>query len=379
MNKPSIISHSRHNTFEECPRKYQEEYLLGNRAERTQSDALIIGDFCHKSIEDYRTDDTVPSPLSRLTPRWDEWLNQFGLRGFEPKLSQVYQDQANLLWRASADCTDKSIWIRNKDGSVPKSLGMNKQYQGELEKLGIAERLTELDEAFHNHAGAGFLPVSVTNCYSETFEILKKFREHPEIASVDAIEFPISHRVFENGQYVKTIHEVWLPNGELFNGYIDEVATLIPALGGGRALGDHKSSAGDPPSVFEVQHHTQLNKYVVAYETLTKSLGVPEIVTHVYINHLRSGTLVLAEVDHDYAQFVWDRQHEVNAEIALAKKANLFRRRDPMGYNSPCLKVNKKTGEVSAMCGHLAACWPLLYAKATAAPELKDGFGSINV
>lgn len=356
---PPIWSHSRMNVFEECPRKYQEEYVLRNRADRTQSNSLIIGDRCHKCIEDYRTNELLNSPSDALFPRWQEYLKQFNLEDMLVGLSDVYEDLKHILWRATAECTDPSLMIRNKDKSIPKNLGMNSSYKAAIEQLGIDRRMEDLDIQFKDTAGPSFVSVSITQCYSETYEILAKFVDHQIIQSVDYIEFPFSHRVFVDGAFDHIVHEVRLPNGELFNGYIDEVVTLIPSVGG-RAIIDHKSSA-HPPTLDDVTFHQQLNKYANFYEKLTAQNGNPEIVTHIGINFLRTGELFLVPVNREFMLDVFNRQAEVIDAIKATETTNAWNRRDPLGYNSPCLSKNKE-GVITKMCGHLKKCWPLVHA-----------------
>lgn len=373
---PVITSHSRLGCFETCPQLYYREYILKDRAKRTQADHFIIGDRCHKSIEDYATDAKWNHPQDAMVFRVEEYLKAHNSLDLLGELERHSESMKYLLWRASEEC-QTSERIRNKDKSVPKNPYMNKAFQGEMEKLGLTEAYAQIDKTFRDRQDDSYATVSISNVYSECWDIIPKWTMPEPLEMFEAIEFPISERIFKDGVYQGMVHPVQLADGTYYNGFIDVVGRLKPEYGGGICLADWKTSQGDPPSVLSVACNQQLLKYVKYYAEVTKkATGTAVWATHIAIGHLRTNTFVMAEVDPDHVEFTIKRQQEIMDEIAETKT---FHRRDPFGYNSPCLKMSK--GVVTGKCAHFVKCWPEIEAKLPKPEEeqptkpLQEGFG----
>lgn len=363
-----ITSHSRNEAFEKCSKKYELEYIKKERI-ASHANHFIIGDLCHKSIEDTWTG-VHPHPKVALTARWLDFLTKNGVPQLQIELASYAHDISHLYRRAHPDYNGPDR-IRKADGSPTSAPHMTKAWKTSLVDLQLDDRKNDLDIKTYTLLGPSFAGVSLADCYAETLAILGDYKDPPQIASVEHIEFPLSHRVFGDDRKVIDVYNpIVLPRtGVLFNAYIDAVVRLVPSLGGGITLIDHKTSK-DLPDATKVAHWDQLLKYAWAWAQLQLQVtGVEEWPTHIGINHLRSGTLVLAEVDPDLARWAIER-HE---EGILAQKAGGYLRRDPFGYNSPCLKF--KDGAVDSHCPHLFKCHPLTARKlGLMDPNLGNGF-----
>lgn len=375
VEAPPIWSHSRMGVFEECPKKYEYEYVLKQRADRTESTSTIMGSRLHEAIEDFYTDGTVVHPSHRIDERWRMFMKKLHTDHLLPEMQEMAAGYNQILWRASAECQDPSVWIRNRDGSIPKGLSKNAQYIKAMESLNLDTRMGRVDAQFRDIAGPQFKPVSITKAYSDSVDIIPKWRDPEILAEVTDIEFPISHRVFGASGFERVVNEVYLPNGELFNGYIDIVGKVIPSMvkGSGVLLGDWKSSQGDAPSPLQVRAHQQLNKYVWAYaEVMYRLTGVKVWADYTAIGWLRTGDFVVSAVDPEYVEYTLTRQDSVIDEIANAQQRGKWLKRDPLSYNSPCLSLSKDGSKVQKACGHLSKCWPKLFAELPSDVEITE-------
>jgi len=347
MSQIQITSHSQLGVFESCAKKWEYEYLLKQRI-KSEQNYFIIGVMCHESIEEHNTNGTPV--LAALGDLWTQWLRDRRLGHLRTELANVANDLSNLYRRASAGYTGPDR-IRKAGDLVADHPQMTKAWKEAIVKLRIDDRQANIDRQAQQTLGDTYKAVSLVTCYSESFAIMQGYRDPDCLASIEYIEFPLSDRVFEDDSrrvLVEILNPVTMPRtGTYLNGFIDLVGRLKPELGGGIVLLDHKTSSGGPPDEIAVSHHEQLLKYAWAWFQLT---GVWP--THIGINHLRSGTCVIAPVDQDLALEVIERQET----LLLSMKQGIYPKKDPFAYGSPCLKM--RDGVVSDHCPHLLKCHP---------------------
>jgi hypothetical protein len=343
-----ITSHSRLEKYEKCPQLYHREYNLKKRF-NTSANYFIIGSNCHSALEFYYTDAVYPHPLAGLDHVWKEWLAKHQLGHLLPELRSYKGDMEQMWFRASAACTDPHIWIRKADKTVADAPHMTKGWKDAVKSLGFEQRSFSVDQQARNQLGAGYENVSLSTCYSETYEILKNYQDPEILASVDHIEYSLSERVFVDKVVVDVLNPVLLPSGLYMNGKIDLVGT---AHDGRVVLLDHKTSSGDPPHERMVTHHEQLLKYAWAWNQLHPETKLEEM--WIGISHLRSGTCVVVRVDPEAALAAVMR----SVSVIEAIDAGAFPKRDPLAYNSPCLKLDKSSGSITEYCPHILECHP---------------------
>jgi hypothetical protein len=140
-------------------------------------------------------------------------------------------------------------------------------------------------------------------------------------------------------------------------------------------MGDYKSSQHEA-SVAEVMYHEQLNSYAWLWHKLT---GIWP--THLLINNLRFGTITIAPCKPEIANAVMERRFAVDD---VSKNPANYIKKDPFGWNSPCLDIDH--GTMRGYCPHIFKCHPGqaealgLQPPGTLAvlKELGDGFGDVT-
>jgi len=345
LNEIETTSHSRLGVFEKCGKMYEFQYIK-KEAVFENADHFIIGEICHGTLEDYYNDvyKTVDEALAN---RWQAWLAERNLIPLLGELQDYARDVQHLYRRASASYTGKDK-IRKRDGSVADNPQLTTDWKRSVEELQLGDRAHNIDLAGVTTLGPSHASVSLSNCYSETLEIMRDYREPSALQSVDWLEFPISHRVRENNEVKDLWNPVKLPRtGVYLNGYIDLVGRMREEHGGGVVLLDHKTTQGGPPSDLEVSHHEQLLKYAWAWHQLTG-----EWPTHIGVNHLRSKSAVIVSLDPEEALAAIDRTEQ----LIEAQRLGNYIKKDPFAYGSPCIRM--RDHQVERHCPYLAKCHP---------------------
>jgi hypothetical protein len=380
-----FASHSKMNVFNECGQKFFYEYIDKSRV-RIEKDYFIIGSACHKCIEMYYLDDSgsINHPLDYTDIYWRDWLRSKQLGFLLGDLKVIAAEIAQINKRCRADYTGEDAirrgakpekgekkYPRGKEyhkNPVADNPAMTGDYKRAMEELDLDRRIHEIDVQLVAK-GPEFASVSLSNCYAEVQEILKHYKDPECLASVDYVEFPVSHRVWEGKTVVDVINLVKLPGSDtdLMNGYMDLVGTMTAKYGGGVGLGDYKSSKKEC-TVLEVMYHAQLNKYAYMYYVL---FGVWP--THLFINNLRFGTVTIAPCKPEIAMAIVE---QYAADVKASKIAANYRKKDPFGFDSPCLTF-EKDGSLKEHCPHLVKCFKHIAEELGVAPKpLADGFGT---
>jgi hypothetical protein len=340
-------SHSRLGVFEKCGKMYEYQYIK-NEAVHESADHFIIGEICHGTLEDYYNN-VYATVEESLAQQWQGWLAKHNLLPLLDDLRSYSGDISHLYHRASPLYMGKDK-IRKRDGSVADNPQMTTDWKRSVEDLQLDQRSHNIDLAAVTSLGPGYTSVSLSNCYSETIEIMRDYRDPAQLKSIDWLEFPISHRVRENGEIKDFWNPVQLPTtGVYLNGYIDLVGRMKDQYGGGVVLLDHKTTSGGAPNDLEIMHHEQLLKYAWAWHQLTG-----EWPTHIGVNHLRSKSSVIVELDPNEAIAAIERTEA----LIQAQKTGQYIRKDPFAYGSPCVRM--RDHQIEKHCPYLAKCHPSL-------------------
>jgi hypothetical protein len=363
MSDKRFISFSRLQRHSKCAQAFDYHYI--QRIRRSESsEALTIGSIVHECLERYYLGE-VPDPAVALTAYWNNWFKEAGIDHVREQVDSLREDIAHLYWRASEECTDRSLMIRNANGSVPKPYGLtsNKQFNTARENMGIDGRTSQV-EVQVNKSGKWDTGLSFIQVYNETWTMLDDYQDISGLDEVIAVEFPFSEpREDENGQTIRK------PNGELsvmnpvvmprsqdyFLGYVD----LIARINDGIAIIDHKTSSGDPPDFVSLSYHEQLLLYAWAYEQLFR-----ERPKYIGINHLRSKRCVLVPINWDLVQAAIEKFDTQN----LASRTEHVVKHAPFEYQSPCLSGAKSLADTKRPCVFLDLCYPQLHQILSEAP-----------
>lgn len=367
-----LFSFSKMSRYGRCPKSYEHHYV--NKLYRSDSsEALVIGSMVHQALESYYLGE-VNHPIEAMDKAWLDWFEKAGLEGMQTQLLSLRQDVSYLAWRATVDCSDPAVWIRNANGSIPKpgGLGMNKTYKSEYEKLSIEPRRAYVDQTA-GATGSWDDKLSLADVYTTTYAIIEAHQDIPGLTAVMSCEFPLSKQkqddkgkrlfVDDDGSVTTTDtgnpavnNPVILPRtGHYYTGSIDLIAEILGQI----AIIDHKTSKGDPPDIVSVAYHDQLLLYAWAYH---QRFGVKPY--YVGINHLRTGTCVLAPIQWDLVEDAVARFED--AIDAAATK--IFVKKAPFEYQSPCLGGAKSINDAQRICVYLGECYPQLAEILNAAP-----------
>lgn len=358
MSDPRFYSISRLQKYAKCPQMYEWHYLKKlYRSETT--DSLLLGSMVHDALEAYYLKE-VSNPLEALQASWEKFLQDRDLGQLAPELLKIANEVGVLQWRASEACTDRSLQIRNKDGSIPKNVAMNGKYKAEVERLGLDVRSERINHMAQSRADLQGIDLSY--CYAESRFLLTDYQDIPGISQVHHVEFPISDKIYRvdaAGLTVRNEHgvpevdsianPVQLPQTQNYlNGYVDLIANVYGKI----ALIDHKTSAGDAPDVVTVMYWDQLLLYAWAYKQLTGNAPY-----YIGINHLRSRQCVLAPINWDLVEDAVARfEHNI-----ISAELGHFCKRSPTEYQSPCVGGAKSMSDVKRVCPYLDLCYPQLH------------------
>jgi hypothetical protein len=342
---PHLFSYSQLGTYKDCGEKYRLHYMAGDKRP-DHSVYTEIGSLIHECIERYYMGEFI-SVEAAFPTVITEYLEKLGIPEYQPELEAISKVLSNLMNRASSSYTGKDA-IRNADGSVSKAPDRTRAWKEDLKKHDVESRMDTVNWHISRRVPDGYRSIKMTTVYAEV-EFLAKAYVHPSaLKEVKAIEFgfsepdykgdPNSEDPNQREPHIKNL--VTLPSGNVFRGYIDLVGKLH---NGGWVIADHKSSQ-ECPSTLKVKHHEQLLLYSFFWHQLTGSW--PEKIA---INHLRSGTFVMADLDPTLATEAATRHDEVVRSI----NKKIFIKNAPFEYGSPCIG---RDGALESSCQYLPVC-----------------------
>ncbi len=387
---PQSYSYSRMSTYTQCSHMYKMQYKVRPDDVDTNSIYTVVGSYVHEAIEAYYQSPEAGKPghyshpHQALLDNWKKQLKHLKCEKLFQDLQELARDQAHLDLRCTAKYTGPDA-IRTKTGSVASNPAMTTGYQKAAADLKLNERKARID-GVARASHSDWATISMSEAFALSSAILSNY-EHPRvIASVEHIEFPISDKMYwaanpDGSQMLDTkgnpvltsgrngphpvwadsatgaphldhiVNPVYLPNGKLFNGYID----LVGKDAKGRTiLADHKTSQ-KLPSGCDVKRHQQLLLYAWAWHELTGEWPVL-----IAISHLRSGQFVTAEITPAYIQSTVER----HLSIIDAIEKEVFILHDPHGFGAPC--IDYRSGKPA--CAYFKHCHPEEYREMTEVP-----------
>jgi len=342
---PHLYSYSQLNTYKDCSQKYK-YYYLDNLRRREIGQAAEIGTIVHECIERFYTGE-FESAEAAFPVVIHTYLESLGIADWQPELEHISQILSNLILKASANYTGPDA-IRTADGRVSEKPEMTKGWKEEVRRHNLESRMDGANSSILRRLPNEWANVKMTSVYAEA-KHLSKMYEHPSIiAEVKAIEFGFSdpdqhgdpNHPDPNQREPHIKNLAVLPSGRVFRGYIDLVGKLH---NGEWIIVDHKTSK-ECPTELKVRHHEQLLLYAYFWNSLTGQWPAK-----IGISHLRSGTLVVADVVPELALEAVQRHEEIIR--AISKK--IFIKRAPFEYGSPCLD---RDGRLETACPYLPQC-----------------------
>lgn len=343
---PHIFSFSQLGVYQDCGTKYK-RYYLDNDKRKEIGQSMEIGTLVHECIERFYLGEFL-SVHAAFPIVMTEYLDKLGLTAWQNELDHISNIVSNLMLRASAQYIGLDA-IRTADGKVPSAPERTKTWKDELRKHNLEHRIDAANASILRLLPNEWSGVKMATIYSEVDHLTKMYVHPASIAEVKAIEFAFSDPDYKgdpnhadpNQREAHIKNLATLPSGRVFRGYLDLVGKLY---NGQWVIVDHKTSAGDPPSELKVKHHEQLLLYAYFWHQLTGHW--PDKIA---INHIRTNTLVMADVDPALAIEAAQRHDELIR--AIDKK--IFLKHAPFAYGSPCVG---RDATLEGACVYLPQC-----------------------
>ena len=332
-----ITSHSRLESYQKCPAFYHHKYLLKTPHSVPFNKYFYLGTIVHELIEDKLLNKS--STANVFNTNLSSYLTQINVSLEDiDDLNLLIQKLAFILYRCSSFCKAEDIPIRTNKGEVLKD--PIKHPSSSLKQELNAARLFSAIGYFNNSISAQneeLIQEDIVWLLADALFLATVFQPPSWVTNTVAVELPIS---------TNDDNKVKLPNTSVYiNGYIDWIAET----NGDIVIIDHKTSAKKPTGM-EVLFHPQLNTYAFAYQTIYGILP-----RYIGINHLRSGNIILAEVDKEVMQAQVNHTIELQQSI---ESSQIFYKKSPWQFQSPCYKTDYISGRVVELCPFIESCWP---------------------
>ena len=361
-------SHSRINTFRECKAFYKHRYIDRVQVPGTEP-YFILGSAYHSGMEmlynnpaPKKTHEEAQALIrSGIDEYWLEFFNEHGLIDLIDDFFS-YEEMAGsklewLAWRATAECTDPALMIRNQNGSIPKKLESNSKYKSEYEALGLESMASDLNQRARGLSSYLVASPDVQLCevFADSYKLGRLYRDYSDIEEIMGVELAFSQFSEDDDSKGELINAATV-GPYIFQGFID---LLVRRTHHGITITDHKTSKTEMTEL-DVLHHEQLNLYAAA---LKEAFGI--VADSLCINNARFGTKVVVPIDWNIVERVVQRKiHELD-DIAKEEK---FLTQDPFNkYASKACLGNSKgpygPDDMKKVCHFLALCHPELHAR----------------
>lgn len=331
------VSFSAIESFLKCPAYYHNKYIKKVEYETEIEPYFLLGGWAHEIIEEVIKNQR--DPVEILESSLEKWVADLELDYASHDLEllvQIVKELEELLYRASSRCKDKSRQIRNKDGGLMKDPVKypSSAFKSALRDIDSYKYKSMLDNqaAMRNPK---FREFSIVWTIAEGYFLGKSFRVPKWAVETVGVEIGIG---------ISEETKIEIDEGVSLLGYIDWVVCLE---GDRLAIIDHKTSK-TKPSPNDIIWNPQLNLYAYAYE---KVYG--RKVDIIGINSLRCGEVVAAQLN----QTVMTEIVEHFKELYRQSQSDTVIKRRPTDYQSPCVKREYTTGNISTVCPFLSNCW----------------------
>lgn len=394
MSNTTAYSYSRLTTYDKCSQLYKLLYELRLKEARQDTFHTRLGTYCHAALEEFYgcEDGSIESPYNALVREggvWDKELKKLGLDSVEADLRRYAGHITKLYVRAHVSYRGSDA-IRNKDGKVSNAPQFSGAWKEHVRQFGLDSMASKIDR-MAGQLHPDWQTISLSDVYAQSLGMMYHYKNPSAIQSIVAIELAVSEVWYqaadEEGKLLKGVkttkargtHKLWLDKDgkeklieilneqpmpllddtglikkdtdgkpewskhALFHGYID----LLARDEQGRLLIiDHKTSQ-ELPTEAKVARHEQLLAYGFAVYHLTGEL--PHAIG---INHLRSNKLVIAKFDLARAEIAVERLASIQKGIEI----KVFIKRDPDGWDSPCVRKATRADRDVILCPGLKFC-----------------------
>lgn len=347
----SIVSFSRLGVFGECQTKYRNRYVEKLPEERPQQKYFLIGTLAHSIVEEIISGTPPEQAVELVIPVWlkeeaklplitkpDEDDFPIFEGGVDPRQVTDYAlGFGTLIKRASPHYNGRDK-IRTKNGEVPKDV-IN--YPTTSFKQAVFESgLQDLALLLNNEAAQccdTFKRINLCDVIGMGAGYGLGFKVPTWVQETVAIEYPLDTQ------------KVFFKDEIFWSGRIDWVVKTIE---GATCIMDHKTGKKKKKGL-EVAFDAQLNLYAYIW---FEHYGVfPD---YIGISHLPSGEFNMAQLDQGIVASVVQYYEEMQKIIDRCDENDMWLKRLPTEYNSPCISRSWSTGVVQSVCPYIQHCHP---------------------
>lgn len=336
MNEIPSLSISSLKTYEKCPQQFRRKYLDKESGITLPKDYFLLGRLTHKILEFSLSQDL--SILDSFSLALPTWLDEEGFIYTQDIYELIFyygESFGKLLHRASPKYLQDDK-LRKKDGSLLAdplnypSRELRKEYENE--DLDVTKHDIDL---FFSQKYTFYELLSVADSVALSLSYALNFEKPDWISQTLSLELDLS---LEEKIGTSFWHYI---------GYADWVARISLPDTQGIAILDFKTSKSCPTPE-DVIWDAQLNFYALFYY-----LKFDEFPKFIGLYHLPSGRIVPVEVEENILHQVINHY----GNIADLIKQEIFPKRFPTEYGSPCCTRDWKTKAVKDVCPFLETCW----------------------
>ena len=336
-----ITSFSRLEEYQTCSHRYKRKYIDKVYPPSEFQEHFVKGSFVHSVLEELLDPETKTTNIDdALYIHFSSFLKDLQTDIDLEEAWEFGNKFGYLIWRTTEMCKDPTLMIRNSDKTICKSI---KDFPSNSWKKALAESKLSKDRFKYDNQAAksnkAFIKLSFSYFIGEIFALIKGFEVPSWITKTVSVE---------KGFSTNETDKLLLPGQTnlYFTGFLDWV---VEDDKGQIIILDHKTSK-KKPSQQEVQNFPQLNLYAWGYYLVYGIL--PDLIG---IHHVRTGEYILARVKKDIVKRTLSFYANIQKE---GIDQNSFIKKHPTSYNSPCIKKDWRTNEVTEVCPFLSECWP---------------------
>lgn len=340
------FSFSKMEKYLRCSWWYYLRHIKGIFVE-TDSVATVAGTIAHDTLEMFYDVNGVnrTTPVEELLS--NIWINKLididALHLFDA-LQTIAADVAQMYVRAGSTYRGLDAIVDDKGKAFSKPASSN-AWKLALKKLNLPIRQAEIDAVAKASGVKPWGTVSLSAVFAETHTFMAGYVDHITANGLSVLsqELPLSMPAVKGGDLKDAINMVYYPNGNVYCGYLDMIATDEH---GRIYIIDHKTSK-DAPTSAKVAHWEQLLLYAWAHFELWGRW--PDFIA---INHIRTKQLIIAKFDESLINDALDRAMAIHDGI----ERQVFIQVSPTAYGSQCWNDYKRTP-----CEFLQNCHPAFY------------------
>lgn len=325
------FSHSSIDTYLKCSELFRLKYIDPDVPKMdAASPEIVAGRVIHSALEQYLKLSANERPATMdgiLDDIWNDVLREQGFGHLHEKLKDLSRMRAGLIARAQPEYKGADA-IRNKDGGATKAYQKTRAWKEALAASGyqnMADGINQWASAHGKHDTWAWTPLVET--FAHSWAIGGGYTFPSVVGEIVAIEksFRVNLPTHRPEKLTVILDFVYRTHD------------------GKLVVHDHKINKA-APSLLDVRHHSQLLTYGWGWG---EEFG--DFPDYIAVGHIPSKTITMAPFDLGLGIEAVERKEAAIKGI----KAEVYIKRSPTDYNSPCYNEFR-----DYVCPFIAVCHP---------------------